>query len=62
MKTLILGILLSDTQLRLKDIQSSNNNLSVVCRLLRSSPSCVELWERCPPQPLCILRFLRGVG
>ena len=33
MKTLILGILRSDTQLRLKDIQSSNNNLSVVCRL-----------------------------
>ena len=34
MKTLILGILLSDTQLRLKDIQSSNNNLpSVVFEL-----------------------------
>ena len=30
MKTLILGILLSDTQLRLKDIQSSNNNLPFV--------------------------------
>ena len=34
MKTLILGILRSDTQLRLKDIQSSNNNLpSVVFEL-----------------------------
>ena len=34
MKTLILGMLLSDTQLRLKDIQSSNNNLlSVVFEL-----------------------------
>ena len=34
MKTLILGILLSDTQLRLKDIHSGNNNLpSVVFEL-----------------------------
>ena len=45
MKTLILGILLSDTQLRLKDIQSSNNNLSVVCRLWIKLNQARRVWN-----------------